>query len=107
MSAPTYADPLPNYIDTGAEPLEAPGPTPQLPPNSMPVTPEEDPSLGPDLLDEPTADSGSSNWSLNQPRYSMQNPYVRDNLHTPATAQRPRPATSTPGLMGPVGYDVE
>ena len=37
----------------------------------------------------------------------VQNPYVARQRVTPTATQQPRASTSTPGLMGPIGYDVQ
>ncbi len=41
-----------------------------------------------------------------QLRYQMPAQYSRENLQYPFSYQYPRSPTSTPGLIGPIGYDV-
>jgi len=114
----TQVQPLPPYFnDSINEPINtpspnAPGPSLELPPQ----TPPAEPIIGPEPagagpLGEPTAYRHPTAWSPSQAsptamqNQSFQNPYSQ--LQLPATAQRPRTGTSTPGLMGPIGYDVE
>jgi len=106
---PVQVQPQPPYInsngiDTGAEPIDVP--TPSLEP-----TPQAPPALDPgpagaSVTEEPTAYRTSAPWMLNQRQNALQAPLSPSNPYAPATAQRPR-GTSTPGLMGPIGYDVE
>ncbi len=44
---------------------------------------------------------------LYQPRYQMPAAYARQAQQFRPTYQQPRPTTTTPGLIGPVGYDTE
>jgi len=91
-SQPQYqpSQPQVDYIPTpapDAQPQQVPMQTPPV--NQQPGQP----SLGPDKPVEPTASS------------RQQTPYNYGYQQVPATAQRS--STSTPGLMGPIGYDVE
>lgn len=65
------------------------------------------PSLGAPATSEPTARQQTNPWALTPTRNPLSTPYSRDTAQIPATPGAPRTATSTPGLMGPVGYDVE
>ena len=42
-----------------------------------------------------------------QPRYQIPAQYSRENPYNGTSAQQPRSRTSTPGLIGPIGYDLE
>ncbi|NOZ39060.1 MAG: histidine kinase [Planctomycetes bacterium] len=99
------------YIDTGSQPIEVPTPslelTPQTPPALQPSQPILEPGPTTGALEEPTANRSTTPWTMNQARNTLQTPYSRGNPYAPTTAQRPRVGTSTPGLMGPIGYDVE
>lgn len=96
----------PQYMDTGAEPIITPTPNSTVPSQTPAVEPSEGPTLGPDAVGptEPTAVRQLNPWAVGQP---LQTPYGRDRTPVPSTAQRPQVGTSTPGLMGPIGYDVE
>ncbi len=110
---PAQAQPQPAYIDInpGVQPLDVPTPslelTPQAPPALQPGQPILNPGPATGALEEPTANRLSTPWTMNQARNSLQTPYSRGNPYVPATTQQPRAGTSTPGLMGPIGYDVE
>jgi hypothetical protein len=80
----------------------------------MPITPE--PQIEPRTAPEPQ--SPPSGAALPDPAASIQRtpwqrtaaavPVSRRNHYNPASAQpTTTPATSTPGLIGPVGYDVQ
>jgi len=91
-----------------AEPIITPTPNLELTPQAPPGEPALGPgSPGTDPADEPTAYQQPSAWPQQQNRKMVKNPYSQQYSQLPATAQRPRNATSTPGLMGPIGYDVE
>ena len=42
-----------------------------------------------------------------QPQYQMPPQYTRENPQDRTSYQLPRTSTSTPGLIGPIGYDME
>jgi len=76
--------------------------SPQLPalPHAEPIqTPPVELQLGPGQSQDPTTRlQPTTGWPVS----------YGDNRQVPRTAQRLRPrTTSTPGLMGPIGYDVE
>ncbi len=103
-SQPSYDYGQPEPMNT-TEPIGTPSPNNlNLPPQTPPVQQPGEPRLGPEPPVEPTA-TGRPSWMANPPRTAMQIPqgYQRPALQ-PATA---RSGTSTPGLMGPIGYDVE
>ena len=107
QQGPVYSDPnqMPQYNQGQPYMIPTPAPDVQQQPNLQPQdVPQQtppviqepgQPSLGPDQPVEPTA----GNW--------QQSPYSHGYQQVPATAQRPRASTSTPDLMGPIGYDVE
>lgn len=98
----------PSYNETSPEPIYTPTPDTTLPQQTPPVVPQGEPQLGPGPANEPTANSMPNPWSPKmQTPTTVQNPYSQGYPQVPATAQRPRATTSTPGLMGPIGYDVE
>ena len=116
---PNNLQPQPNYIDTGAEPIGTPHPNLELSPITPPGAPAGNTAPSGVLTPhpEPSAYRPTTPWShsqpplsqppLDRPRIPLQTPFSRDNPQYPTTAQRPRSETSTPGLMGPIGYDVE
>ena len=109
---PVQVQPQPTYYNTGEEPIRVPTPSLELTPQISPTMQPGQPSLGPAPTNsgpsgEPTARSNSTPWSAQPAHNPLQTPYSRDENAVPATAQRPRTGTNTPGLMGPIGYDVE
>ena len=101
---PVQVQPQPNYnyIETGSEPINTPTPSLELSPQSPPVMQPGQPALGPGPATigpatEPTAYRQTTPWTARQSAIPQ----------VPRSAQRTRPGTSTPGLMGPIGYDVE
>ena len=103
-----------NFIDTGiidtgigvgAESINTPTPSLELSPQMPPVMQPGQPAVAPNP--DPAAYRPSTSRTWNQARNGLQAPQGRSNPYAPATAQRPRVGTSTPGLMGPIGYDVK
>jgi len=102
----------PTYIDTGAEPIGVPTPSLELSPQTPPAWQPSEPALGPSPVgsnarEEPTAFRKSTPWTLDRVHTPLQTPSSRRNPYVSATAQRSKIGTNTPGLMGPIGYDVE
>lgn len=115
-SIPMNLSPQPNYYNATPESIQTPTPNLEVPQQTPPVTPQGGPSLGPEIPAEPTAGGAMPSplgyprtvpWSPQQQQTPIANPYSGDSYRVPITAQRPRGGTSTPGLMGPIGYDVE
>ena len=107
--------PQPAYINTGVQTIEMPTPTLEVPAQMPPVMQPGQPVLEvtPDAgaLNDPGAYRAPSPWTTRQ-RNGLQAPQgqfpqARSNPYVPVTAQRPPVGTNTPGLMGPIGYDVE
>jgi pilus assembly protein CpaC len=87
--------------------VEEVSPTPMNLPTPSPTQPSA-PSLGVPSTSEPTAQQQSNPWAVAPTtRNGLPSGFSRDPRQAPATTGTPRTATSTPGLMGPVGYDVE
>ncbi|MEM8944675.1 MAG: pilus assembly protein N-terminal domain-containing protein [Planctomycetota bacterium] len=98
----------PLYMNQSSEPIAVPPSneaTPQLPLG------EPDMGTGPagvGTIPEPSASyQPQAPWLNVQNPGEVRNPHVGVGPTIPITAQRPRSGTSTPGLMGPIGYDVE
>ncbi len=109
--SPIQAEPQPNFIDTGIDAEIVPTPSLELTPQLPPVLQPNEPALGPGparvgTAEEPTAYRASTPWNKEQIRNPLQAPISHDNPYVPATAVRPRTGTNTPGLMGPIGYDI-
>lgn len=65
-----------------------------------------EPSLEAPAVD-PTALQQTNPWAMAPTGNPLPRGFRSDSTQTPANAGQPRTATSTPGLMGPIGYDVE
>ena len=97
---PQYTNPAYGKVGQGqspqapAVPAQSPAPTAPLP--SAPAATEEP-------IADPSAIKFPSPWQQSKPiaEYSRQAP------QTPTLTQPVRSATSTPGLIGPIGYDME
>jgi hypothetical protein len=102
MSMPAQSQ---GYTAPGMEPLPAyegllqQGPATSLPPSSRQMAP---PVGQPELADPSTMQDLHS-----QSRYQMPAQYTRENPQYRTAYQPPQSTTSTPGLIGPIGYDVE
>jgi pilus assembly protein CpaC len=103
---------LPAYSDIPApEEYQAPQPSvqPAVPPQSVPAVPPSPPvqNAVPSVQAAPTSDSSAikfpSPWQQSKPIAD----YSRQAPQTPVLTQPARTATSTPGLIGPIGYDME
>ena len=83
--------------------------SPQMPPVMQPGQPVSGPQPNAaGALEAPTTYQATSTpWKSRQGSRGTQATHTRSNPYVPATAQRPRSSTNTPGLMGPIGYDVE
>jgi pilus assembly protein CpaC len=108
--ASAMAQPLELYGGLGREGDPEPiGPTPA----PMPVTPQPqiepqqgqvDPQPSGAALPDPSANIQRAPWQ----RTAAALPVFPRNQYNPATAEpSATPATSTPGLIGPIGYDVQ
>lgn len=103
-------DYLPAYSDIPA-PEEYQTPQPQvqqqyIPPQSVPPAPpvqNSAPSIQAEPVTDPSAIKFPSPWQQTQPVAE----YGRQAPQTPSLTQPIRSATSTPGLIGPIGYDME
>jgi len=105
---PNYMETQPGYQQAIPEPVQTPIPDTNLPPQTPPVIPQGEPQLGPEPSIEPTASGTRNPWSAQPSNVTtVKNPYSQGYPQAPATAQLRRPGTNTPGLMGPIGYDVE
>jgi hypothetical protein len=109
-SAPAMATPLELYGGLGREgepePIgPAPAPLPATPqPQLEPQLEGADPQPSGAALPDPSASVGRAPWQ----RTAAALPVFPRNHYNPAPAQpTATPATSTPGLIGPIGYDVE
>ncbi len=99
-----------NFIDTGigtaTESINTPTPSLELSPQMPPAMQPGQPAVAPNP--DPAAYRPKASRTWNQARNGLQAPQGRpSNPYAPATAQRPKVGTSTPGLMGPIGYDVK
>ena len=103
QSVPMTVEPM-SYPST-SEPIQAPAPTMDLPPDALPVTPQNGPSLGPDTSLEPTAGRSQSIYQARVPTTTPTPQQLR--IPDPMPTTRRWGGTNTPGLMGPIGYDVE
>ena len=97
---PNYDLPAVNPIEVSEPMIESPGPGQPTVPSSNPVIPGPTPGALPDP---------STTRSLPQSPLRTQNPaqYSRDNPYVRTSAQPAQTETTTPGLIGPIGYDVE
>lgn len=92
-SVPMQMNPQPSFPSSGAEPIEVPTPSIDVPQQTPPVNPQGGPSLGPEPPVEPTAGRYPSVYQARVPLSGATQPSWQ--------------GTNTPGLMGPIGYDVE
>jgi hypothetical protein len=81
-------------------PSTSPPPSVQQPGRFAPVS-QPAATGGQPVLADPSAQRDS------QSRYQMPTQYTRENPQYRTTYQMPQSTTSTPGLIGPIGYDVE
>ncbi len=107
QQVPMEVGPQPSYLEPMTEPLQTPTPNLEMGPQTVPEIPATQPAPGIGPLPDPTAYQPSSPWSNVKTQGVIQNPYSPQGAQPPSTAQRPRVGTSTPGLMGPIGYDVQ
>ena len=96
--------------ETMGEPVPRLEVTPQ--PEPLPANPPVEPALDPGTTNvgptssEPTV-RRSAPWTPNRTPEPLQIKFARDKPNVTPIAQRPKAGTNTPGLMGPIGYDVE
>jgi pilus assembly protein CpaC len=108
---PAYVDPAeteyvqPAYEGLGTSPPVESQAAPQQSPAQAPSAPpvQSSPSETDEPMPDPSAIKFPSPWQQSKPiaEYSRQAP------QTPILSQPVRSATSTPGLIGPIGYDME
>ncbi len=92
----------PAYSDVGAgNTSDAPAIPQQSPSSTAPVPPV--PSTKEEPMPDPSAIKFPSPWQQSRPIAE----YNRQAPQTPNLTQPVRSATSTPGLIGPIGYDME
>lgn len=85
-------------------PSTTPPPSMQQPGRYAPMSRPASTGGQPQLAD-PSAQRDTQSQS--QSRYQMPAQYTRENPQYRTTYQMPQSTTSTPGLIGPIGYDVE
>ncbi len=100
----------PEDINTGAmqinqlpPTLVSPSPPSQLPTAPLPVFP----GANARPAGEPFADPSATRGSPTRPRYPMAAQHNRNDPQYRPSQQHSTPTTTTPGLIGPIGYDVE
>jgi pilus assembly protein CpaC len=107
MATDGYAAPMPMYMQGGYGHAAPMGPSEALEPTPAEPAPAGVEPMGPQL--EPVLPGGS----LPDPAANrLQAPWQRSAATRAGVPMRPnqtagRPATSTPGLIGPIGYDVQ
>lgn len=97
---------VPQEYQGGYEPSQAPVAVPRtFPAQTQPAMPQAPPTLPPqeEAMPDPSAVRFPSPWQDSKPV----NQYSRQAPQTPTLTQPVRSATSTPGLIGPIGYDME
>jgi pilus assembly protein CpaC len=108
-SAPVQVLSQPDYQES--VPLEAvplPDSTPeqnQPEPLLQPATPAD--GAAEDNTPDPTAVRQEAVWGCEPVRSRMPAQYSRDNSHYRTSTRPQTGATATPGLIGPIGYDME